>query len=297
MDITAPEVTPVTGIEAFRPSTNLGLSTALLGIESTIEALARANVDDVSEGYLPTEIEAMVLVEELKLVNGMDLAAVLLRGKLIKKIEEGSYWTVHPGQYNSLQSMARDQGISVSNLSNIKDLCFVIFPWIEAHGQSIPDVFEKIGMSNLREIIPMMKCLISGEDADAASVQASIDRVLDDVAATAVAGGELITPEEARDLAIDNLLTQAEHTTNRELRQVIRPERTPSINLNYLSVPNSDNRILYAEVTEDQYIMLQRRLHGYMDPFETRLPNDGAARSQEARRIPVLRRIMELIEG
>ena len=82
-----------TAIETFVPSSSLSLSNSLLGIESALEAAARANVEAAGDGFLDAEKEAMTVIEELRLINSMDLAAVLLRGKLLKRIEETSMWS------------------------------------------------------------------------------------------------------------------------------------------------------------------------------------------------------------
>lgn len=127
-------------IESIIPSSSMQLSTALLGIENSLLRAAEANVALMGDDFTDAEREAMTTIEELKLINGMDLAAVLLRGKLLQRIEERGMWSYHPARYGSLQEMARDQGISVSNLSNIRDLNLVIFPWMAQQGMSIPEI-------------------------------------------------------------------------------------------------------------------------------------------------------------
>ena len=62
----------------------------------------------------------MVATEKLRLVNGMDLAAIMLRGKILKDIEDQALHTVHPNHYDTLTALAEEQGISISELSDIR---------------------------------------------------------------------------------------------------------------------------------------------------------------------------------
>ena len=71
----------------IRVSENATLSNALLNLEGSLEAAARQNLNAVLEQagqtldiYTGTEQLAMVATEKLRLINGMDLAAIMLRG-------------------------------------------------------------------------------------------------------------------------------------------------------------------------------------------------------------------------
>ena len=290
----------ISAIETYTPSSSLQLSTALLGIESALERAALANVALAGEGFTDAEKEAMTTIEELKLINGMDLAAVLLRGKLLRRIEERSMWSYHPARYGTLQEMAQDQGISVSNLSNIRDLNFVIFPWMTEHGLSVPEKWEQIGMSNFRELIPVLKSIITGEASGSASVRQSVENILNDTAATLQAahkgeGGE-VTEEDIRDAAIEELLTAGELMRNRDLRARIRPERTPSINMDSF-LGRDGTRFLLAEVTEDQWTMIQRRLGAHIDNITIDVPDNPRVRQSAILTRPLVRKLNSLISG
>ena len=288
----------VTAIETYTPSSSLQLSTALLGIESALERAALANVALAGEGFTDAEKEAMTTIEELKLINGMDLAAVLLRGKLLRRIEERSMWSYHPARYNTLQEMAQDQGISVSNLSNIRDLNFVIFPWMTEHGLSIPEKWEQIGMSNFRELIPVLKSIITGEASGSASVRQSVENILTDTAATLqAAGSEVeITEDDIRDAAISELLTAGELLRNRDLRARIRPERTPSINMDSF-LARDGSRLIIAEVTEDQWTLIQRRLGAHIDTITIDIPDNPRVRQSTILTRPLIRKLNSLVSG
>ena len=277
---------------AIQPATDVRLSTAMGGLREQFHAVASARVADLGAGYTQLEINAMTIVEELRLVNTMDLAAVLLRGDLLREIEEGSLWTVHPGQYSTFQDLAKDQGISLSELSNIRDMTQIIFPYIEnVMGLIVAEVWENIGKSNFRELTPVLKALITGEETTG-SVRNSIEAILGDIYATAAAGGQEITEGEARGQAVDWLIEQGEMLTNRQLRETVRPTRTPAINPAVFSI--GDTRIFMVEMTEDQLLALRRKLGTFMqDEVFMDLSQDEGTRQAQLMRVRPIRRLMD----
>ncbi len=286
-------------ITTYQPSENRGLAATLNSLESQLQRAAEQNVrEQAGDGYTQVEMRAMVTVEQLKLVNGLDLAAILLRGKLIRQIEEEALWTVHPGHYITFDQMAREQGISASELSNVKDLCTVIFPYFEdVLGVPVARVFENIGKSNMRELVPVLKAIITGQPSASASVNRSVDRILDDIVATELAAGhELPEGEDGqyflRRAAVEQLV-EAGQLTNTQLRARIRPERTAA--LEPYVVNRGSRRLVLMEVDEDQYTLLNRRLNGYMDVVTVDLPQDPTQRQREAVRIPVIREVLNLV--
>lgn len=284
-------------IESIIPSSSMQLSTALLGIESSLLRAAEANVALMGDDFTDAEREAMTTIEELKLINGMDLAAVLLRGKLLQRIEERGMWSYHPARYGSLQEMARDQGISVSNLSNIRDLNFVIFPWMANQGMSIPEKWEQIGMSNFRELIPVIKSIITGEPSNSATVRSSVERILNDAAASLQAVSQdtpaEITDERIRINAVEELLSAGEQLPTRELRTRIRPQQTPSINMDcYLE--NDGSRLLIAQVSDDQWSLIQNRMGRHITNVSIDLTENSYVRRSSLYDRPLVRKFNSL---
>jgi hypothetical protein len=290
-------------IVTFQPSQDLTLASSLMGIEGALAAAAHRNVatqlGDTAD-YTQMEMRSMETIEELKLVNGMDLAAILLRGQLLRRIEDEALWTFHPNQYTTLEAMAREQGISVSELSNVRDLCFVIFPYMEQTlGLNVAQTFENIGKSNMRELVPVLKAVITGEIARG-SVQASVDHFLDEAAVNEVTDAAAHnrpadrTPENLRRHAAENLINRGETMPNVVLRGELRPERTA--NIEPTIVRSQGRRIVLATMTDDQYLMFQRKMGSYMDAVEVNLPDDHAARRTEAARVQIIRDISNLME-
>jgi hypothetical protein len=285
---------PNNQIVTYQPSSNTALSVSLMGIRTALHNAALVNVAQAGDGFTEAEKVAMTTIEELKLVNGMDLAAMLLRYELICTIRNQSLWSVHPGQYQSFEDMARQQGISISELSNIMDLCGTIFPFLETElGISVAVIWDRIGKSNFRELVPILKSIITGEASDTQSTRGSVEQIMNDVAATAAAAGQTLTEEEERNQAINNIL-EVGTLTNREMRQRIRHDRTASIQSTIVN--SNGRRILLAELNEEQFTLIQRRLNGYMDANQVDFPRDLRTRQREAHRIPVLATLLQELE-
>lgn len=272
-----------------------------MGIEAQLENAARQNLEtalqESGESFTDLEKRAMVKIEELKLVNGMDLAAILLRGKLIHEIEDSALYSVHPEGYTTLQEMAQAQGISLSELSNVRDLVDVIFPYIEnTLHVSVAQVWEEIGKSKFRELTSVLKAIITGERSGTASVNASVERLLDDTAATAQAAGQTLTNDELARETIQNLLLAGGQMPTVDLRRHIRPERTNDISVTF--VRSGNRRLMIAEIEdEDQFTLINRQLGRHITPTTVFLPEDEQRRRSEAARVRILREINQLISG
>ena len=215
----------------FQPSQNNDLSTSLMGIETALANAAHLNVTAAIDGadYTVMEIRSMETIEQLKLVNGMDLAAILLRGKLLARSRKKLFTASTPTSTCTLQDMAREQGISLSELSNVRDLCFVVFPYMEdVLEMNVAQTFENIGKSNMRELVPILKAIITGAETRG-TVQTGVETALNNAAASlqavALAEGneDEVPAADIQRQAVADLLLAGEQMPNRVLRGHVRP--------------------------------------------------------------------------
>jgi hypothetical protein len=282
-------------IVAYQPAQNLALASALISLEEHFERAAQQNLELVLQGggdYTDTEKRSMVKIEQLKLVNGMDLAALLLRGKLLAEIRDMGWWSIHPNGYPTLEAMANEIGITTSELKDIETLTTVIFPYLEnTVGIQVAQIWEEIGKSNFRELCPVLNAIITGEQSPSPRVNETVGRVLDDVAATAQAAGQELAGGELQQTAVQNLL-EVGRLSNREMRHHIRPERTPVIEA--ISLQNNGTRLLIAQLTEEQEQMLNRKMGA---SIETRLITEDQMHNRRAlRSIRPIRLLAEMTE-
>jgi hypothetical protein len=288
-----------TALTQFQPSENVGLSRTLMGLEASMEQAARQNLEHVLEtqgtnlqAFTDLEIEAMVATEKLRLVNGLDLSAILLRGKILKDIEDRALFSVHPNGFANLTELAQAQGISISELSDIRTLTQIVFPWIEENlQQPIALIWETVGKTKFRTMTPVLAALISGEAPDTDSARRNYERMLDTAAIELGVTGEDAHTDEVRAHAARALIETAGQETTRGLAEHIRDgEVTPAISP--LIVNIEGRRYMISEVNEEQMLVLSRKLGRHMAAPDTlNLPTDGRARQREALRNPVMRAI------
>jgi hypothetical protein len=299
----------------YQPASSEIMAQSLVDLRRSIHAAALANVNVAMDGqeFTETEVNAMTLIEELRQTNGLDLAAVLMRADLLRQIERTNAITNHPAGYRNLQEMANDQGISVSELSNTLDWVNVIFPFVQDElGLPVAQFFERVGKSNLRELTPILKSIITGEPSSTASVRNSVERLLEDTAASLLAAGsgpELgeqnhPAPEgqddfiqRTRRATVEHLIEQGELLPNRELRRTVRPERTPVIQGTALRGANGGQIMVLASMTEEQYQSLMRRASSVLDLSNIEVDGDPARRRELLPRVIEVRRLLSLMEG
>jgi hypothetical protein len=288
---------PTTQLAVRQVSSSLTLNNALAGLRHTIEAAAREALEaqiDLAD-LTQSELTAAVKVQALKMVNGLDLTAVFVRYELLREIRDRSLFSIHPEGYNTLEQMAKAQGISSSELSNIIDLCEVVFPYVtERLEMHVGELWEEIGKSKMREIVPILKSLITGENSTSPEVRATVQQMLENVAAGAEVRGENLTAAEARRQAVEQVIEHGRHLTNRQLRRQLRPDGTPPITPSVLQL--EDRRFVIMSLDEDQWIMLNRLLSDRLEPTVLALPRDPIQRQREAFRLPELRALLDLIQ-
>lgn len=296
-----PQDTALTVYGEYQASISPIMNNAILDLEDKIRMAAQANLDaalvQVGGGFTETEQLAMLVVEELKQVNGLDLAAVLLRAKYINEIQRRNLLAAHPQQYTSMQEMANMQGISATELSMTMAMVDHIFPFIQERlGIPVAQLWEEIGKSKMRELVPVLLSIITGAPSDTASVRHSVDNILDDVAATNRAAGRELSEGQLQMAAVAELLQHGATLNVRQLRQQIRPQRTAPISTSVMQVGNQ--RVLVMNVEDQgQWDTFMRRFGENVDLHPVNLPADPVQRQQEAARIPELRALMRLLEG
>ena len=284
--------------QIIRISTNRELNSALLGIEAQLEAAAIRNFGAIDDGFTQAEKHAIIQIEKLKLVGSLDLAALMLRGKLIAEIENKALWADHPAQYKDIKDMARDIGISVSELSDTRRLCEVVFPYmIERLGVHPATMWEEIGKSKFRELSSILSIVIDGTELESEKdVNVVARQFLQNTAASAIVEDEQLTDAEVRERTVRELLETGRLPTQ-EMRRHIRPNHTRAIEGSYIC--SRQRRFFIAEVDQDQFEMMTRLLSTHLDAVQVDLPEDNRARVNEAARIPIVRDIasLTLLEG
>jgi hypothetical protein len=259
---------------ALIPSNNAIMANYLNDTEALTERAARANLEtwlstsgiDASV-YTTPQLRSIVKLEQLKRVGDLNLQAILLHGKVIQQIENEGLWAIHPNQYGSMQEAAMDHGLSVSEYSDIKNLYNVIFPYItNTLNLSLPQVWETVGKSNFRMMVPVLVRLITGNRSQSRNVEETVERLQNEVTATFQAAGQEADATEVQVEVITQLLERGQ-LPNRELRQHLRPDRTPSFPayITSVTIRGEEKKVIVSVVDADQLTVFNRRLGTYID--------------------------------
>jgi len=249
-------------------STNIQMSNCLHTMNDQFEQAARHNVQiylntiGEEQSFTYNEQKAMVKLEQLKLIGDLTLAEVLLRGQVIREIEAYGYWSTHPMGFSSMNEAAQAQGISQSEYSNIRDLTEVIFPYLNTNGYNIADLWESIGKSKFRELIPILKRVITNERSRSNRVEAIFENAMDDIHATTLVQGENITDETAREILVAQLIEEGQLPV-REIRRRMHRNQTPSIQAYHFPFRNNQAVVLMM-INEDQEENLNESLGGHI---------------------------------
>lgn len=267
---------------------------AVVGMDAAVRVTAELEVtnfiDETGERFTATEIEAMTVVQELSGIAIVDLAVVLMKAERVKRIQSENIVTRHPGDYASLAELAQDNGLSNSELSNILDLVDTIFPYLRELGYSIGVLWRSLGKSKFREMTPILKVLISGEAAAHGTVNASVEHVLDSVAASAIASGDEMDAAGMRVEAVRWLVDQTELLTIPQMRREVRPVTTPIIHCSAINV--GEDRIVMMRVSDEQWLLVNRILGRHFEAQTVALPEEPVLRRERGLGITELRDLL-----
>ena len=260
-----------TQLAVFAPSDNAQLSTSLVGLETAFLNAATQNVDTQMAGgnYSNAERNAAIKVEELRLVHGLDLAAIFLRQKLLREIEEQGLWFEHPNRFRNMAELAREVGISVTQLSYENSLVSFIFPYFIEHGLQPAEIYERMYRSNLNDIVPILKVLITGEPSDRATTNDSAETLMANAGASLLAyarAHNLPDPTEdaIRNQSINDIVEAGQVMTNRALREHVRP--TPTAHVEPVVLTRGENRFVLIKMTNAQWEAFERKMGGFQEP-------------------------------
>jgi len=284
-------------IYGIRPASSNDLATSFINIDEGISRVAQENVRqfiaDSGQTFTATEIEAMQVVEELKTINGIDLAALLMRASRIRRIISENLMTRHPAEYQTLDELAKDNGMSASELSNVLDLADVIFPYLSDLGFNIAILWEEIGKSKFRELTAVLKVLITGEPSNAESVNNSVQILIDDVNSVNEESGVTMTAREVSDVVIRSLVEDGRLLTNAQLRQRVRPTRTPVINGSVIK--DGSRYMVFLNISPEQHEMFMRRMTRDFDPYTADITGiPPGMRSMMITRVPEFRAALRI---
>jgi len=235
----------------------LSSTSYLARLNAELGELAMLNLGEAikSKGYTGPELLAMKTFEELRLIGGLDLASVLLKGERLKSIRELNMSEYLPGKYNSMEEAIQVEAkISRTEQSWITSLYEHVFPYVEKElNISVQEFWEDVPKSNAAEIVPHLRMIITDQPSRSENVRSKVKALL-------VNGNT----EEDKRRAVQELISISAGTNN-DVRKELRPDGTPTIPL--AVIRRNGTRFILAEVTEDQLTMLNRAFGRHLDIY------------------------------
>ncbi|MGE5375915.1 MAG: hypothetical protein ACM3XO_12730 [Bacteroidota bacterium] len=261
-------------IELAQPADSIILASALDNLRSTLFAAATANIEaalgDEVGSYTALERQAMIATEALRLTSGMDLSTIITRGGIIRDIEQQGLVGVHPNGYANLTALAMENNISVAELSDIRALCDVIFPYItEVLELNLIAVWDEVGKSTFREMVPALRSLITGQNADHNSVRNAVEGMLNNAAISLAEAQEVSTSEipdvDVRRQAVISLLHEGATMPVRDMRRRVRPTPVPHISMTTMQTREDQWYAVLRITSQEQYDLIMRILNSHTD--------------------------------
>jgi len=264
---------------ALKGNDNLMISVSSL--ESQFREMAIENIGEELKSYSGPEAMALVTLEALGMAQKVELAYILVKGKLISETATRNLHSHHPEKFSSYKEAAKRYGVSASQASDYKNWWETIVPYFLKNGIDVLGTWEEVGQSNLREITPSLMALITGEHSRSDKVNERIEAVYDDIYLTQENTKQELDEEEQKLLAVEVMLEHGKGT-NTSLRQAL--SSTPPIDA-YI-VNRNGSMFLMAELSQDQLDMIYRRMDNKLSAQSIDLEKESA----EA--IPMLRRLL-----
>jgi len=240
----------------------------------------------------------MIAVECLRQTGSLDLVHLLMRARYLRQIQSEGLIAAHPAHYTSLNDMASQNGMVVSEISFILDFVNIIIPYVQnTLGIPVAEFFNTLGKSKIKEMMGPLKALITGDRPDAETTRVAVENLITDalngmqVAPTeaeqevmAQANNPEATEEQrqeaqqtilthARRRAARELIDLAEHLPVQEMRQHLRPNGPDPIQMAVVNGSDGE-QYLIAKLTPEQGAIVQRRLRNQVVVQQVELPPD-----------------------
>lgn len=207
---------------------------------------------------------AQAAIEAIKRTNEIETTALIARGHLISMIKRRNLWEYLPNRYNSAEeAIEAETGLSRTQQSIAETLASVLLPYASERGML--ERITQIPKSNLAEILPVARTLITGEASKSKRVNEKAT--------------ELMHEFGDPDTALEHVLSLAETLPTAELRRSLQRDTDP---IQFVLYVNGDRMFLLAEVDEPQVECLRRMSFVEMTTVVNEPPN----------RLPILKSIL-----
>lgn len=244
-------------IQTLEPNTGLMEQVELLSQRLEEKALEYVKKEYGSlKGYTLPEIEAMVELMKYKMLDEMEVIPLLVKARIASRLNQ--IWMVHPNKAGTKREFIVANGLSKSHFYDLVALHDDVLPLLNKFGVDTMQFLKERKGSNIREMLPMLKAVLTGEASQRPSVNNRIAQLTEEI--------KEITPnmsdEDVR-REIASRILEASQGTNAELSNFLNPDPTPAIVATLTEVEG--NVILLAEMDYDQAQMMFRLMKEHLE--------------------------------
>ncbi|HMN10988.1 MAG TPA: hypothetical protein PKD55_01535 [Bellilinea sp.] len=260
------------------PVENQNLENAPFVIEMEQKLEQTVALEPIDPGFTGPEILAIREFKKLEAMNSYDLAGVILRYKIMKKIESMNLHTVLPGNYSLEEAYEVVGRMNRTQQSVVKGLNEVVFPYTRSIGIPTEQLWNEVGKSNLADVLPHLKVVITGTPSKSAGVNKAVERLY-----TQIDTLGSYSPSERRRMAVERLIAHGS-ATNAELRANLDEDQDRA---QVAFLHRNGTTFLIAELNPDQAEKMHNRLAQKADIVHVSLEKEKPLT------IPVIKKLLE----
>lgn len=231
-------------------------------LKTKTEEAAQQIVESGKPNLSPAEHKAVVVEQQLKIISGLQLEINLLMGDVLNEADIASTWKSHPS-IKSFSELLAEVGLSASESSDYIAISTIIFPWLEEMGLNPREMWQRIGKSKFRRIVPLLRAILNP-----AASSPSVHKQVNDIR-------ERLEREEGDEVSDDalglHILSEAETHSLRNLDQNLRGDE--SMPIAFIGTQRGDDVHIRSDMGVDQLDLLRKRMYQHAEFYIDREPD------------------------
>lgn len=222
------------------------------------------------EGLSGPQQRALILVQELDVLNAVEFELNVAMGHVLVEIEDDELAGYHPSDmYRTVSDIAVEFGMAKSETSDLTTLVRVVIPYLLEMGLNPRDVWRRIGKAKMRMIIPHIRC-VAGDEAGrrpAKRIRGQVEKIQQKIVDIYREMGE-DPPDDMTRATVEFLLDAAENFTWADLSRVISdPRGEETVAFYFRNLGKGTLQVEPTLYSKDQVDLIRRRMGPYGEIF------------------------------
>ncbi len=215
------------------------------------------------DGLTEPQRRALVLVQKLDILNAVEFELSVAKGNVLAELEEKALAGMHPSDmYETVNDIARDFGMSKSEVADLTTLVNIIIPYLLRIGVDPREVWRRIGKAKMRIITPHLRYVIGGPvpRRSAKKVEEQVRKIQEQILDTYETMGKE-PPDDMVKETVEFLLDAAENFTWADLTRIVQdPKGEETVPFYFDKVGKDKYQIEPIVYTSTQVELIRRRM-------------------------------------